>query len=142
MIFNLKSINFVRYESVKINKICYSVLVALVAFPAIADNNKNIETMTVTASRNQKDKLAIPETVDVVTKKNIDEHHISTMQDLVRYMPGVSVERQTSGTDPFGNLGGIRIRGVSRNRVKCRLMAHELLKVCKMVIVILLIFLR
>lgn len=118
MIFNLKSINFVRYESVKINKICYSVLVALVAFPAIADNNKNIETMTVTASRNQKDKLAIPETVDVVTKKNIDEHHISTMQDLVRYMPGVSVERQTSGTDPFGNLGGIRIRGVSGNRVQ------------------------
>lgn len=40
------------------------------------------------------------------------------MQDLVRHIPSVSVDRQTSKIDPFGNFGGIRIRGVSGNRVQ------------------------
>ena len=88
------------------------MLAASIPFPVFADND-DIETITVTASRQKKAKLAIPETVDVVTKKNIDDHQMSTMEDLVRYMPGISVNRQTSGTDPFGNLGGIRIRGMS-----------------------------
>ena len=93
------------------------MLAASIPFPVFADND-DIETITVTASRQKKAKLAIPETVNVVTKKNIDDHQMSTMEDLVRYMPGISVNRQTSGTDPFGNLGGIRIRGMSGNRVQ------------------------
>ena len=93
------------------------MIVASIPFPVFADGD-DIETITVTASRQKKAKLAIPETVDVVTKKNIDDHQMSTMEDLVRYMPGISVNRQTSGTDPFGNLGGIRIRGMSGNRVQ------------------------
>ncbi|OTQ74156.1 MULTISPECIES: TonB-dependent siderophore receptor [unclassified Gilliamella] len=101
----------------KINKIFLMMLAASIPFPVFADND-DIETITVTASRQKKAKLAIPETVDVVTKKNIDDHQMSTMEDLVRYMPGISVNRQTSGTDPFGNLGGIRIRGMSGNRVQ------------------------
>lgn len=105
----------------KLNKLYFSILAASVTLPVWAESdneNKNLETITVTASRQQKEKLAIPETVDVVTKKNIDDHHMSTLQDLVRYLPGISVDRQTSGTDPFGNLGGIRIRGVAGNRVQ------------------------
>ena len=43
---------------------------------------------------------------------------VRDIQDLVRYEPGISVAKTTSGTDPFGNLAGFTIRGVSNNRVQ------------------------
>ncbi len=109
----------------KLYKIAFSALVASVSLQSLAEeqNNDNdlgimLDTLTVTASRQEKKKLEVPETVDIITKKQIDEQGITNMQDLVRHIPGVSVDRQTSGTDPFGNLGGIRIRGVSGNRIQ------------------------
>ena len=36
---------------------------------------------------------------------------------FTRYVPGVTVSKTTSGVDPFGNLAGFTIRGVSNNRV-------------------------
>jgi hemoglobin/transferrin/lactoferrin receptor protein len=101
----------------KVNKIFLTVLAALMPLPVFAVDDE-LETITVTISRQKKTKLAIPETVDVISKKNIDDHQMSTTEDLVRYLPGISVNRQTSGTDPFGNLGGFRIRGMTGNRVQ------------------------
>ena len=101
----------------KINKIFLTVLTASISFSVFAADDE-LETMTVTASRQKRAKLAIPETVDVISRKNIDDHQMSTMEDLVRYLPGISVNRQTSGTDPFGNLGSIRIRGMAGNRIQ------------------------
>jgi hemoglobin/transferrin/lactoferrin receptor protein len=43
---------------------------------------------------------------------------VRDVQDLVRYEPGITVAKTTSGTDPFGNLAGLTIRGVSSNRVQ------------------------
>ena len=101
----------------KISKIFLTVLAASLPLSVFAADDE-LETMTVTATRQKRAKLAIPETVDVITSKNIDDHQMSTMEDLVRYLPGISVNRQTSGTDPFGNLGGIRIRGMAGNRIQ------------------------
>ncbi|MCX8712133.1 TonB-dependent hemoglobin/transferrin/lactoferrin family receptor [Gilliamella sp. B3464] len=101
----------------KVNKVLLTILAASMTFQVYAEND-DLDTITVTASRQKKAKLAIPETVDVINKKNIEDHQMSTMEDVVRYLPGVTVSRQTSGTDPFGNLGGIRIRGMTGNRIQ------------------------
>lgn len=101
----------------KVNNIFLTFFIASISLPVFADTDE-LETITVTASRQKKAKLTIPETVDIISKKTIDDHQMTTMEDLVRYLPGISVNRQTSGTDPFGNLGGIRIRGMAGNRVQ------------------------
>lgn len=43
---------------------------------------------------------------------------VRDVQDLVRYGPGITVAKTTAGTDPFGNLAGFTLRGVSNNRVQ------------------------
>lgn len=101
----------------RVNNILLTFVIASISLPVLADSDE-LETITVTASRQKKAKLTIPETVDVISKKTIDDHQMTTMEDLVRYLPGISVNRQTSGTDPYGNLGGIRIRGMTGNRVQ------------------------
>ena len=42
----------------------------------------------------------------------------ANIQDMVRYEPGVSVNRLTSMTNPFGQLSSFSIRGVGGNRVR------------------------
>ncbi|PZO82002.1 MAG: TonB-dependent hemoglobin/transferrin/lactoferrin family receptor [Mesorhizobium amorphae] len=74
--------------------------------------------ITVTATRDERSVLDVPQTVDVITKKEIEERVARDIQDLVRYTPGVSVPRQTSGANPFGQLTGFQVRGVSGNRVQ------------------------
>ncbi|OJY04308.1 MAG: hypothetical protein BGP04_02555 [Rhizobiales bacterium 62-17] len=80
----------------------------------------DLDQITVTATRSPQQVLDVPATVSVITRQEIEDHGIRDMQDLVRYQPGVSVNRQTSGTDPFGNFGGFTIRGVGGNRVQMR----------------------
>ena len=82
------------------------------------DRVTQVEDVVITAVRQKRKQLEVPQTINVVNRKQIDDHIITNMQDLVRHMPGVDVSRQTSGTDPFGNLGGFTIRGASANRVK------------------------
>ncbi len=74
--------------------------------------------ISVTATRNATQVLDAPATVNIVTRQQMDERGTRDIQDLVRYQPGVSVDRVTSGTDPWRNLGGFTIRGVSANRVQ------------------------
>ena len=77
-----------------------------------------LDQITVTATRGEKQVLDVPGTVGVISGQEIEERIARDTQDLVRYQPGVSVNRQTSGTDPFGNYGGFTIRGVGGNRVQ------------------------
>ncbi len=56
----------------------------------------------------------VPNTVDVIDRKTMDERLIRDLKDLFRYEPGISV---TSGFGRFG-LGDIRIRGLGGNRVR------------------------
>ena len=62
--------------------------------------------------------LDLPQNVTVIGRQELDERMVRDVQDLVRYEPGISVAKTTSGTDPFGNLAGFTIRGVSNNRVQ------------------------
>lgn len=55
----------------------------------------------------------VPNTVDVIDRKTMDERLIRDLKDLFRYEPGIAV---TSGFGRFG-LGDIRIRGLGGNRV-------------------------
>ena len=55
--------------------------------------------------------------VTVIDRKQLEERQVRDIQDLVRYVPGVTVSKTTSSVDPFGNLAGFTIRGVSNNRV-------------------------
>src|SRR5690242_19123901 len=72
----------------------------------------SLDQITVTATRTEKQVLDVPGVVSVISRQELDERMIRDTQDLVRYEPGVSVNRITSGTDPFGNYGGFTIRGV------------------------------
>ena len=77
-----------------------------------------LDAITVTATRQPTQVLEVPGTVTVTTRRQLDEHMVRDNQDLVRYQPGINVGRQTSSTDPFGNVGSFSIRGVSGNRVQ------------------------
>ncbi|WP_181832891.1 TonB-dependent hemoglobin/transferrin/lactoferrin family receptor [Bosea caraganae] len=77
-----------------------------------------LDPITVTATRSEKQALDVPGTVTVISRQELDERMTRDMQDLVRYQPGVNVNRITSGTDPFGNYEGFTIRGVGGNRVQ------------------------
>ncbi|MGL4668815.1 MAG: TonB-dependent hemoglobin/transferrin/lactoferrin family receptor [Saezia sp.] len=79
---------------------------------------RSLDTVTVTATRQEESVLEVPATVDVVSRKEMDEHNVNNIADLVRYQPGIDVKKTTSGTDPFGNLTGYTIRGVGGNRVQ------------------------
>ncbi|NGM21591.1 TonB-dependent hemoglobin/transferrin/lactoferrin family receptor [Roseomonas stagni] len=73
--------------------------------------------VNATALRNARRLTDTPATVDVIPGAEIDRQMARNLADVFRYTPGVSVNRQTSGTDPFRSLGGITIRGVGGNRV-------------------------
>lgn len=73
--------------------------------------------VNTTALRNERRLFDTPATVDVIPGRELDERMVRNAEDVFRYTPGVFVNRQTSGTDPFRSLGGITIRGVGANRV-------------------------
>ena len=77
-----------------------------------------LDTISVYADRNARQALDLPQNVTVIGRQELDERMVRDVQDLVRYEPGITVAKTTSGTDPFGNLAGFTIRGVSNNRVQ------------------------
>lgn len=77
-----------------------------------------LDPITVTATRQTRQVLDVPETVTVIGREQLEEQQTRDTQDLVRYVPGVIVDRQTSGTNPFKSYTGFTIRGVSGNRVQ------------------------
>src|SRR4051812_8864827 len=75
-----------------------------------------LDQISVFATRGAKQLLDIPQTVTVIGREEMDQRMVRDIDDLTRYEPGVKVDRQTSRTDPFSNLGGFTIRGVTGNR--------------------------
>ncbi|KAF1711306.1 sugar transporter [Pseudoxanthomonas kalamensis DSM 18571] len=72
------------------------------------------DRMQVTATRTERAVADVPNSVDVVTREQMDRQLVFDIADLVRYEPGVTV---TSSFGRFG-LGGFRIRGLEGNRVR------------------------
>ena len=71
------------------------------------------DTVTVTATRSEQTLDEVPNTVSVMTEREIDQKNVKNIQDLVRYEPGVSV----GGTGSRFGLSGFTIRGIGGNRV-------------------------
>ncbi|KQW75914.1 hypothetical protein ASC89_23640 [Devosia sp. Root413D1] len=103
--------------------ISVAALLCAVPQPVAAQELTNAQTtilrrITVTAARGTKSVLDVPQNVTVIDAKTLEQHQVRDTQDLVRYEPGISVDRQTSITNPFSQLTGFTIRGVSGNRVQ------------------------
>lgn len=77
-----------------------------------------LKTITLSAERAAKNVLDVPMSISVIDRETLDRHQVRDIQDMVRYEPGVSVDRQTSLTNPFGQLNSFNIRGVGGNRVQ------------------------
>jgi len=77
-----------------------------------------LESITVTATRGARNVLDVPQNITVIDGETLQKQVVRDIQDLVRYTPGVSVDRQTSLTNPFGQLNAFNIRGVGANRVQ------------------------
>lgn len=77
-----------------------------------------LDKITIFGNRQATKPLDVPANITVIDGEVIDDRFITDMQELVRYEPGVNVNRQTSGADPFNTFGGFQIRGVSGNRVQ------------------------
>ncbi|PZU83630.1 MAG: TonB-dependent hemoglobin/transferrin/lactoferrin family receptor [Chelatococcus sp.] len=87
-----------------------------------------LDEISVTATRGGKQVLDVPGTVNVISRQELDERITRDMQDLVRYQPGISVNRLTTSTDPFANFGGFTIRGVGGNRVQMQVDGSRVLE--------------
>ena len=98
-------------------------LLAAMPSPASAQQLTEAQTtilkrITVTATRAAKNVLDVPASVTVIDKETLEKHVVRDIQDLVRYEPGVQVDRSSSLTQPWAQLGGFTVRGVSGNRVQ------------------------
>ncbi|QKI79182.1 TonB-dependent receptor plug domain-containing protein [Achromobacter xylosoxidans] len=106
---------------------------ALVASATLAAGNVNAQTsdsrherqielepVVVSATRQETNAADVAGTVNVISRKRMDAWQVNSTEDLVRHEPGLTIKRNTSGTDPFGNLGSFQIRGVGANRVQIR----------------------
>lgn len=83
-----------------------------------APTASRLQPVTTTATRTETLALDVPVTTTTTDRTRIDDRQMLDIQDLVRHQPGINVDRQTSGADAFGNLGGFTIRGVGGNRVR------------------------
>lgn len=61
--------------------------------------------------------LDVPATVTVVGGDELQEQAVTDMQQLTRYVPGLSVNRQVNAAQPFNDFDGFSMRGVGGNRV-------------------------
>lgn len=74
--------------------------------------------ITIVAQRKAKNVLDVPASVVVIDGETLEKRMIRDIEDLVRLEPGVQVDRSSSLTQPWAQLGGFTIRGVSGNRVQ------------------------
>lgn len=77
-----------------------------------------LKQITISAARTSGTILDLPMTVNVISGADLERRVVRDIQDMVRYEAGVSVNRQTSMTNPFGQLTSFSIRGVGGNRVQ------------------------
>jgi hemoglobin/transferrin/lactoferrin receptor protein len=82
-----------------------------------------LDSVTVSATRDERPKIDVPASVTVFTAEEIEQKRIEDIRDLVRHEPGVSVRRQPArfsaagaGTGRDGNAS-FNIRGIDGNRV-------------------------
>ncbi|MEL6868863.1 MAG: TonB-dependent hemoglobin/transferrin/lactoferrin family receptor [Pseudomonadota bacterium] len=91
------------------------VLAMIAASTALADDaTRVIDTITVEAAKRPLQTSAMPARVTLIDATRVEKELAQSIEDLVRYEPGIDVVNQGSR---FG-LSGISIRGVGGNRVQ------------------------
>ncbi|AUG09689.1 TonB-dependent receptor [Pseudomonas sp. S09G 359] len=73
----------------------------------------NLQQVTISATRNEQDVSAVPSTVSVHDRDELDRNNVNNMRDLVRYEPGVSV----GGAGTRAGSSGFNIRGIDGDRI-------------------------
>ncbi|KYO51055.1 TonB-dependent hemoglobin/transferrin/lactoferrin family receptor [Tistrella mobilis] len=84
---------------------------------APAGTGERLPPLSVIATRGTRSVDDIPGNVTVIDRQELDLRMVEDIGELVRHLPGIQVDRQTSGTNPFGDRTGFTIRGVSGNRI-------------------------
>lgn len=104
-----------------------ALLLMLAAMPAMAqqerpiddgDNRLVLDPITILAYRHEAGSRDVAASISVIGGDQIAARGLGDMQSLVRYTPGVTVTRQTSGANAASSLTGFTIRGVGGNRVQ------------------------
>jgi len=95
--------------------VCFGLGVSLAGAISLASGSvlAEVEEVEVTANRSAESRDALPVSVGVIGRDEIEERHPNNLRDLLRYQPGVEVE---SSGGRFGEAG-ISIRGIGGNRV-------------------------
>ncbi|WP_417601536.1 TonB-dependent hemoglobin/transferrin/lactoferrin family receptor [Pararhodobacter oceanensis] len=73
--------------------------------------------ITFFAGRLPRPVLDVPATVTVIDGEDLQEQGVTDMQQMARYVPGLTVNRQINAAQPFNDFGGFSMRGVGGNRV-------------------------
>ena len=89
-------------------------LAFLLCSPAFAGaQSLQLEKTTISATRIEQSTDSVPNTVSVISARDVGRKNVKNIRDLVRYEPGVSV----SGTGSRFGLAGFTIRGIGGNRI-------------------------
>lgn len=98
----------------KHSKIASAIIFSFISSAAMAEAipDAEMESITVTTSRSERDINEIASSITVVDSEQIDQQTITDIRELVRYEPGVVVE----GSGRFG-LSGFNIRGINGDRI-------------------------
>ncbi|OLQ87654.1 TonB-dependent receptor [Vibrio ponticus] len=88
-------------------------IAGLLSAPIYADDSSLQETVVVTATRTNTQVIDTAASVTVITDETIERDMITSLDDLFKYTPGVTVE--SNGRQGVQN---INIRGIDGNRIK------------------------
>ena len=77
-----------------------------------------LQRIIVIGTRQPRLLIETPANVSSISRDDLDRRMDNVIEDVFRYEAGIEIFRQTSGTDPFSNSGGIEIRGVGGNRTQ------------------------
>lgn len=97
---------------------CAILATAVPAAAQQAEDSTFLGVITYFADRLGRALTDVPAHVSVVAAAEFTEQNIRSLEDLTRYIPGITAVRQVSGADPFGGQTSIRIRGVEGNRIQ------------------------
>lgn len=79
--------------------------------PAHAAGEQKMEEMVVTATKTAKDTAEAPATVSVVTSKDIEEMNVQSVDESLKYLPGVYTNRP-GGHEPSVMGTNVLLRGI------------------------------
>jgi len=68
-----------------------------------------LEKVIVTATKTEHKPEEVPAAVEVITKEELEQREVYTVQDVLKYLPGIMV-RESSGS--WGNKGNVEILGM------------------------------